>query len=1030
MKGDFTRATFKPERHYHGVLKQQGRVDLDADWNEQEWITSHRIETETVDVVGPSGAPMDHAGFQLTSVSGGSNLNISAGRGYVDGILCENENDVLITAQPDLPGFVLPTVAGVYIAFLDVWLRHIISLDDSGIREVALGGPDTCTRAKVVWQVGLVNVGAPGTSIDCVTDVMPWTTLTAPSTGTLAARAEPDASSSDPCVIPAKAGYRRLENQLYRVEIHDRGSVSAGGAAPTFKWSRDNGSLVTSWTGQSGNDLTVTSTGPDSVLGFAAGQWVELTDDTHDLTFQPGTLVQLVNVEGLTLTINPASATGPTNIANFTLNPRIRRWDSAGSVAVTAGTWLVLEDGVQVEFGIGTYLTGDYWLIPARTLTADVEWPLDGSSNPIAELPKGIRRHFCRLAILQFDGSAWTVVTPCLPLFPPLTNLPTGEGGCDCTVCVTADSHNSGKLTLNKAIAIVQGVGGTGGGKICLGPGVYDISETVTISNGNAIQIAGHGLPLLQATANLANNSPLILINNSLDIAVEDISLASTAQTPSTQSVIGIAVRGSTFVYIRRCAFASSAGGSRLSQAISFGGRFVTAVSIQGNFFNGVQVGIGFEPGADLQPPILGLSIEQNDMQCTDAGVMLSSLTSQFRFAEVRFAENSVQSAVGVSLTSLNLRGLDVTIERNTFVMTGQQANVVAGIICNASQTRIVNNEILGDGKTPNSNGIAAGVPGGKTTSVMYGVQITGNHISTLTGSGILVLNRTLLLETIIAKNQLLNLGKGGIVMELVSSAVDLNITGNTVVFAAQDPNAKDTRQPLMVGIQLLAVINAAVTENVVENIGLTTGSNIARVGILLWLGIGTRFVGNRILNIGPTDANSPINPSSGLGMLFSSSRVDIHDNEVRRALPPPASFGNSKWNALALLASVGELSIHGNLFESFGTAPTVTTTVTGPCVFSDNQCRLDNPDTFTASPQFAVQISGQVIIASANYVLRPKKVADNGGAIALVTAAAPPTDPLHNITVLGNATSASIFANGTRITNATVPWGPLNIIV
>lgn len=34
MKGDFTRRTFKKEKHYSGVLKQQGRVDLDEDWNE------------------------------------------------------------------------------------------------------------------------------------------------------------------------------------------------------------------------------------------------------------------------------------------------------------------------------------------------------------------------------------------------------------------------------------------------------------------------------------------------------------------------------------------------------------------------------------------------------------------------------------------------------------------------------------------------------------------------------------------------------------------------------------------------------------------------------------------------------------------------------------------------------------------------------------------------------------------------------------------------------------------------------------
>ena len=426
MKGDFTRATFTPEKHYHGVLKQQGRVDIDADWNEQGAINSQRVETETVDVIGPCGAPLGDAGFTITAVSGGANLNISAGRAYVEGILCENEADVLITAQPDLPDFNLPTTPGTYLAYLEVWLRHIISLDDENIREVALGGPDTCTRAKTVWQANLLNAGAVGATIDCSTDVPAYDTLIAPSTGTLAARAEPDPTSDDICTIPAKAGYRRLENQLYRVEIHNAGDVEASGGSATFKWSRDNGSVVTSWIAQAGNDLTVTSVGRDSVLGFAAGQWIELIDDSHELNFEPGTLVQITNVQGLTLTINPATATGSVTFTDFPLNPKIRRWDSAGRISLTAGSWIDLEDGVQVEFSFGTYATGDYWLIPARTLTGNVEWPVDALSNPIPESPKGILRHFCRLAVVQFDGTFWSVIGPsCLPTFPPLTGLPT-----------------------------------------------------------------------------------------------------------------------------------------------------------------------------------------------------------------------------------------------------------------------------------------------------------------------------------------------------------------------------------------------------------------------------------------------------------------------------------------------------------------------------------------------------------------------------------------------------------------------------
>ena len=65
MGSDISRFTFDPSKHYSGVRQQQGRVNLDADWNEQVDIAAHRIETETVDVIGASGAPRDNAGFQI-----------------------------------------------------------------------------------------------------------------------------------------------------------------------------------------------------------------------------------------------------------------------------------------------------------------------------------------------------------------------------------------------------------------------------------------------------------------------------------------------------------------------------------------------------------------------------------------------------------------------------------------------------------------------------------------------------------------------------------------------------------------------------------------------------------------------------------------------------------------------------------------------------------------------------------------------------------------------------------------------------
>ncbi len=108
MKGDFT-ATFKPEKHYSGVRMQQGRVLLDADFNEHMDIQS-RLADRSHHIIGPCGGPqgVDRDGNPLAGfeIIDGTELYVTKGRYYVDGILCEIECEdkaIAITAQPDLP---------------------------------------------------------------------------------------------------------------------------------------------------------------------------------------------------------------------------------------------------------------------------------------------------------------------------------------------------------------------------------------------------------------------------------------------------------------------------------------------------------------------------------------------------------------------------------------------------------------------------------------------------------------------------------------------------------------------------------------------------------------------------------------------------------------------------------------------------------------------------------------------------------------------------------------------------------------
>lgn len=442
MQGDFTRLTFDRSKHYSGVLNQQGRVALDADWNEQVAIEQHDARTTRQDVIGLCGGPqgVDAAGDPLAGfdvTTDGAALSVTKGRYYVDGILAQKEATTLITAQPDFPVASLAQVAGLapnaalpagaYLAYLDVWERHITALEDASIREVALGGPDTTTRTQVMAQVKLLRVGDAGVAFDCATQSAAWDALTAASSGMLTARAEPDDPSASACVVPAKAGFRGLENQLYRVEVHRIISATRVGV----KWSRENASVVVGWTGQDNLDptrLTVSSTGRDAVLGLAANQWVELTDDAREKRGESGLLVKIVKVEGNVLTIDPGGQT--ITYSNFAPNPKIRRWDmpaDEGELEITLGAaaFTELELGVQIRLATGVYRPGDYWLIPARTFTADIEWPRTTANppQPIPQPPVGVKHYYCRLALFDFANGTWAKRSDCRTLFPPLTQM-------------------------------------------------------------------------------------------------------------------------------------------------------------------------------------------------------------------------------------------------------------------------------------------------------------------------------------------------------------------------------------------------------------------------------------------------------------------------------------------------------------------------------------------------------------------------------------------------------------------------------
>ncbi|WP_327349100.1 DUF6519 domain-containing protein [Streptomyces europaeiscabiei] len=450
MHGDFTRWTFQPQQAYRAVLLQQGRVLLDADWNEQAAITAHHDEVRTGDVVGPDGGPTDGAGFAVVTAAAErpaatpwSDLRITPGRYYVAGTLVEAPaptapetvgwpfaDQPYVREVDGVPAVTEPATNGRYAVLLDVWTHHVTADERAALLEPALGGPDTTIRAQTVWRVRLMSLTA---GQDMAALRAPG--FFATTRGTMAALLSRPDAPVDPCrLTTSSGGYTRLENQLYRVEIRD---TEAGGTE--FVWSRENGSVVASLLavtaavdGDSA-ELTLDREGPDKELSIRPGDTVEVTGVDLQLRGRAGFLATVTAQRGTRLTVHWTGA-APASLATLGRTPLVRRWEGPARPLDTGP--LDLEDGIQVRFphDSGTRATGDHWLVPARTVrllygqtatAGSIDWPAGPNGQGEALPPSGPVRQTTALAILHRQNDGWTLEADCRRLFPALIHLVT-----------------------------------------------------------------------------------------------------------------------------------------------------------------------------------------------------------------------------------------------------------------------------------------------------------------------------------------------------------------------------------------------------------------------------------------------------------------------------------------------------------------------------------------------------------------------------------------------------------------------------
>jgi hypothetical protein len=500
---DLARISFDSSRGYRSVVAQQGRVTLEADINEETAIASEALRVETIDVVGPCGTP-EPDGYKV-SWNATNGLVAARGTMYLGGWRLAQSKPVPFDAQPewlDQP----PQIAfqGNAVAALLATEQSISATEDQALREVALGGPDTGARTRLMQHFVLIPTAAsqcPAAEQGLAETLKQMGLLLNPATleleyaATLKVSFFPPTQSTDPCCPPAQGGYLGSDNQLVRVAV---ASFSAGSG--TLLWGWNNASFLYRAKVVSPQVLRLTQTPIDASHTPQPGQAIEILRTTMVLgnvadddyvaarnglvvTLGTGTIYDPVSQQ-LTL---PAGTNLPSDVHTLF----VRLWQDA--VPFTSGVTVQLDavSGLAVTVNIPALPTAPltsrpFWCFAVRPNTPQSVYPERYLQSP--QHPDGPRQWLCDLAIVEAPvptaGAAggWTVIADCRKHFKPLTEVG------DCTCCeLTLSPTDDWATTLNAALG-----SGASAISICFQPGEFDTSSTIKFS-GIGVKISGAG---------------------------------------------------------------------------------------------------------------------------------------------------------------------------------------------------------------------------------------------------------------------------------------------------------------------------------------------------------------------------------------------------------------------------------------------------------------------------------------------------------------------------------------------------------
>ena len=687
MASDRARNSYDASRAYRSVIAQQGRVTLEADINEESEIGVEALRLETIDIVGPAGTPDD--GYKVVAPGNINEVTIGAGIYYLGGWRLELDQAVALNKQPDwLDAPPLPETGNGLVALL-LTEQNVSAVEDQALREVALGGPDTAARRRLMQQFPLIGTGgdtcasaaatlakdlaAEGITID------PYS-LQLLSDARLQVGFVPDGAPPDPCTPAAAGGYLGADNQLIRVTVSAYDPQSKTG---DILWGWNNASILyRTATDATGTLLTLLGAPVDQEHAPQQFQAVEILRSRAELkdgAFTPADMKDrnfIAADSGFVTTVATGydfdsgtliltDALPPEYIADA--NPLfIRLWQAI--VPFTAGQATALDavSGVTVTVSLTALPTQPvarpFWRFAVRPDTPVQIYPARYLEAP--QPPDGPRQWLGDLAVVGFVNDSFGVLADCRPTFVSLTEQ------IDCCCGLTLDPK--GVESRGGLQAVADSLAG-GPAVLTLKPGEY-VLRTPLILTGKHRRLIIEGCSFgasISADPKGLNKFGfgLIVIEKTDAITLRglefDIAMVPTATGGGT--VAGVLVGDSGLITIEDCTFGlafpndgrigktrveATTGAAVGGPAVVFGGaiaivgraaeltvrrnRFVGKNIVDGAVVCGLIASVNTQ---NIHTTLVGVDISDNYFERLNAGVFAYA-----HLGEIRCADNRVKN--------------------------------------------------------------------------------------------------------------------------------------------------------------------------------------------------------------------------------------------------------------------------------------------------------------------------------------------------------------------------------------------------